>query len=184
MATKLPQYSGTNVSSWGTYIDDTYRLGNRITMNLGVRYDYSRGFFPSFPFLDAQGNQTGQVSAASTVERFKTVSPRLGLNFELFRQTIVKGHYGPVLQPDAARLRLARPLDDGDIVVQLRGSADLASGSTCRALRDSAPMRPAERSCPAQRPPTMWSIPTARTITPISIFSKSSRGSAKNSAFR
>ena len=94
MATKLPQISGTNVCSWGTYIDDTVRLGDRTTANLGVRYDYSRGFFPGFPLLDAHGNQTGQVSAARTVERFKTVSPRLGLNYELFKQTIVKGHYG------------------------------------------------------------------------------------------
>jgi len=94
VATKLPQISGTNIGSWGGYIDDTYRVGNHITMNLGVRYDYSRGFFPSFPLLDAQGNQTGQVSAGSTVERFKTVSPRLGFNYQLSKQTVVKAHYG------------------------------------------------------------------------------------------
>ena len=36
----------------GVYVDDTYRVGDRTTLNLGVRYDYSKGFFPSFPMLD------------------------------------------------------------------------------------------------------------------------------------
>ena len=95
VATKLPQISGTNTVSWGTYVDDTYRVGDHVTLNLGVRYDYSRGFFPSFPFLDALGNQTGQTSTASNnVDSFSTVSPRLGINYQVFKQTIVKGHYG------------------------------------------------------------------------------------------
>ena len=153
-------------------------------MNLGVRYDHSRGFIPSFPFLDAQGNPTGQTSAANTVERFKTVSPRVGFNYQALQANRGEGPLRAVLQPDAAGLRRARPLDDADIDVQLRGSADFARGSDSRRPRDSAPMRPAERSCPPQRRPTMWSIPTARTTTPISLLSKSSRGSPKTSAFK
>jgi hypothetical protein len=94
VTTKLPQLTGTSMVTWGTYIDDTLRLGDRVTMNLGVRYDQSRGFIPSFPLLDAQGIATGQVADAINVETFKTVSPRFGLNFQLFKQTVVKGHYG------------------------------------------------------------------------------------------
>jgi hypothetical protein len=95
VATKLAQISGTDTLSWGTYIDDTYRWGNRITLNLGIRYDYSRGFYPSFPFLDAAGSLTSQTSASrDAVEKFNTVSPRVGINYQLFQQTVLKGHYG------------------------------------------------------------------------------------------
>ena len=31
----------------GLYIQDTWRLGNRLTMNLGLRYDYYRNFLPA-----------------------------------------------------------------------------------------------------------------------------------------
>src|SRR4029079_2121620 len=109
VTTKLAQLSGTDTVSWGTYIDDTVRLGDRTTVNLGVRYDYSRGFYPGFPLLDASGHETGQVSAANDkVEKFNTVSPRLGLNFRITRTTIVKGHFG--------RYYSAMPRDFGALV--------------------------------------------------------------------
>ena len=92
---QLPYYQGTRAKTWGTYIDDTYRLGDRTTLNLGVRYDYSKGYYPSFPFLDALGNPTGKVSAANDdVYDFSVVSPRVGVNFKVSSQTVVKGHYG------------------------------------------------------------------------------------------
>ena len=42
------------------------RVGNA-AINLGVRYDYSKGLFQALPFLDAFGNATGRMSAAFTV---------------------------------------------------------------------------------------------------------------------
>ena len=52
--TQLPYHQGANGRSIGTYVDDTYRIGSAV-INVGVRYDYSRGSFPSFPLLDALG---------------------------------------------------------------------------------------------------------------------------------
>jgi hypothetical protein len=93
--TQLPYYRGTEARWWGTYVDDTYRLGDRTVLNLGVRYDYSVASYPSFPFLDQFGNPTGQMSEANDhVYDYNVVSPRLGINFKLLSQTIVKGHYG------------------------------------------------------------------------------------------
>src|SRR3712207_8332078 len=54
------------------------------TLFRSVRYDYSKGAFPSFPVLDAFGNPTGAVSAAADkVYDWSTFSPRLGLNVRL-----------------------------------------------------------------------------------------------------
>ncbi|HVG83796.1 MAG TPA: TonB-dependent receptor [Vicinamibacterales bacterium] len=93
--TQLPFYRGTEASWWGTYIDDTYRFGDRTVVNLGLRYDYSVAGYPAFPFLDLQGNPTGEMSAANDhVYDYSVVSPRLGVNYKLFNSTIVKGHYG------------------------------------------------------------------------------------------
>ncbi len=93
--TKLPQISGTNTGSYGVYVDDTVRIGSRVTLNLGIRYDYSRGYYPAFPLLDASGAQTGRMSSANnSVDKANTWSPRVGANYQLFRQTVIKGHYG------------------------------------------------------------------------------------------
>jgi hypothetical protein len=93
--TRQPYYSGTRARWMGTYVDDTWRLGDRATVNLGVRYDYSKGYYPAFPFIDANINATGQSSAANDdVYHYNVVSPRVGINYKVSTRTVVKGHYG------------------------------------------------------------------------------------------
>jgi hypothetical protein len=95
--TQLPYYRGTRAKWWGAYFDDTYRFGNRTSVNLGVRYDYSKGYYPAFPFLDQNAIPTGQMSDPNDdVYHFNVVSPRVGVNYKLTNsgRSVVKGHYG------------------------------------------------------------------------------------------
>jgi hypothetical protein len=92
--TQLPYHQGARVNWTGAYLEDTFRFG-RAALNLGVRYDYSKGSFPSFPLLDAFGNETGAVSPANDhVYSWSTFSPRLGINYRLTQSSVVKAHYG------------------------------------------------------------------------------------------
>jgi hypothetical protein len=93
---QLPYHQGAEAIWNGMYVDDTYRL-SRAVINVGVRYDHSRATFPSFPFLNAQGLPTGQVSKANDdVYSWNTFSPRVGLNYQVTSSgnTVVKAHYG------------------------------------------------------------------------------------------
>ncbi len=81
----------------GVFLDDTFRVSDRFTLNLGVRYDHSKGSFGSYPYLDVEGNPTGQSSpAVSELFAWNTVSPRIGFNWKLTRdgKTVLKAHYG------------------------------------------------------------------------------------------
>jgi hypothetical protein len=94
--TQLPYHQGAQVNWTGAYFEDTYRVG-RAAFNLGVRYDYSKGSYPSFPLLDASGSPTGAMSAAvDKVYDWSTFSPRLGVNVRLTESgsSVVKAHYG------------------------------------------------------------------------------------------
>ena len=92
---QLPFYRGTRAKWTGAYIDDTFRLGNRATLNLGIRYDYSKGYYPAFPFVDASLNPTGKTSAPNDdVYSYSVVSPRFGVNYKIGSKTVVKGHFG------------------------------------------------------------------------------------------
>ncbi len=45
----------------GVFADDTFRLGDRLTLNLGLRYDHSKASLPDAPVLDSLGNPTGET---------------------------------------------------------------------------------------------------------------------------
>jgi hypothetical protein len=108
--TQLPFHQGAEAFTAGAYVDDTYRLG-RAVVNLGVRYDYSKGMFPSFPLLDAAGLPTGAASAADDeVYHWNTFSPRVGVTFRATDKTILKGHYGRYFKSiEAGEFRPAVP---------------------------------------------------------------------------
>jgi Carboxypeptidase regulatory-like domain/TonB-dependent Receptor Plug Domain len=94
--TQLPYHQGAQVNWTGAYVEDTFRFG-RLALNLGLRYDYSNASFPAFPLLDAQGNPTGEMSAANdSVYNWSTFSPRFGINYRLTEggSSVVKAHYG------------------------------------------------------------------------------------------
>ena len=94
--TQLPYHQGA-IAYWnGMYVDDTYRLP-RAVINMGVRFDHSRGAFQSLPFLTAAGVPNGQMSKAnSDVYSWNTFSPRIGLNYQVTESgnTVIKAHYG------------------------------------------------------------------------------------------
>ena len=82
--TQLPWHEGGQKKSLGFYVDDTFRLGSRVTLNLGVRYDWSRASIRSYPVLDAQGNETSASSPSiDNLYTWNSVAPRLGVIFKL-----------------------------------------------------------------------------------------------------
>jgi hypothetical protein len=94
--TQLPYHQGGQKRSVGTYIDDTYKLG-KATLNVGVRYDWSRAGIRSYPLLDAQGNETGQSSKElSGLFTWNSFSPRAGLIYRIndSGKSVVKVHAG------------------------------------------------------------------------------------------
>jgi hypothetical protein len=94
--TRQPYHQGALIRNLGAYVDDTYRF-DRVTLNLGVRYDHSRGGFQSFPLLDQLSRQTGQMSPdQGDLFTWNAVNPRVGVNWKVTDsgQTVVKAHYG------------------------------------------------------------------------------------------
>lgn len=92
-----PFHEGGWVNALGIYADDTFRLGNRLSLNLGVRYDWSKASIKEFPVVDLAGNETGGFSPAiDKLFAWNVISPRLGVNYKLTPSgsAVLKGHYG------------------------------------------------------------------------------------------
>jgi outer membrane receptor protein involved in Fe transport len=88
-------YSG-DTKALGVFFDDTVRVNDRLSLNLGLRYDYQKAFSAERDQLDVDGNPTGTTFPQTDFFTWNTVSPRIGFNWKLTGdgRTVLKGHWG------------------------------------------------------------------------------------------
>ena len=92
-----PSQEGGELQSAAAFASDAMTLGDRLTINAGVRFDHSRAISQDLPALDAQGNDTGAtIEGLGTLYSWNIVSPRLGVTFKLSDdgRTILRASYG------------------------------------------------------------------------------------------
>jgi outer membrane receptor protein involved in Fe transport len=101
-----PSASGGRIRSAGGYAQDNWTVNDRVTLNLGVRYDHITGDIPELSAgatLDGiRGDAAFEVPNSTTYPgvpdliAFNTFSPRAGITLRADRsgKTIVKANYG------------------------------------------------------------------------------------------
>jgi len=94
---QLPYYYGNQQDATSVFVDDSWTVSDRLTLNLGVRYDHQTGSIPSFARLDLMGDPTGEmIPGVDPVFTWDYVSPRIGFAYNAGenRQTVVRGSFG------------------------------------------------------------------------------------------
>jgi len=86
------------------YFEDDYRVSQKLTLNLGVRYDYLGPSTTHFPggavnFDPDTGDlilaKLGAISASSNVKpNYRNFEPRLGFAYRVLSNTVVRGGFG------------------------------------------------------------------------------------------
>ena len=92
-----PEEYGGVLDRTSAFLDDSWSVSDRLTLNLGVRFDHIRGGYPEYARLDENANPTGETFPADMdILRWDVWSPRLGLIYQLTgdRKTILKASYG------------------------------------------------------------------------------------------
>jgi hypothetical protein len=94
---RQPYVYGGGSSSLGFYAEDTLTIGERLTLNLGIRDDYSRATSPDLDEFNEVGEKTGwTIEGLGTLYSWNAISPRLGFNWKLTSdgRTLVHGNWG------------------------------------------------------------------------------------------
>lgn len=76
------------------YVQDDWKLSNRLTLNLGIRYDYYQSPNDSDGHAGVFHLSTGSVVQGSYSQQYNTVAPRVGFAYLVDNKTVLRGGYG------------------------------------------------------------------------------------------
>ena len=81
---QAPANSGGRFVTAAVFVSDAVRLGSRVTVNPGLRFDHSRAISQDVPEFDALVHETGRIiEGRGTVDSWNIVSPRVGVVIKL-----------------------------------------------------------------------------------------------------
>ena len=106
-----PSMSGGVFITAAAFATDSMTIGQRVTVNAGLRFDHSRAISQDLNAVDAAGNETDQIiQGLGTLYTWNVLSPRLGVTARLtadgrtmlrasygrFNQGVLTGEIGPI----------------------------------------------------------------------------------------
>ncbi len=95
-------YFGNRQQTYGAFIQDDYKLSPKLTLNLGLRYDYTTPISEAhnqqsnFDFATGQlvvAGQNGASAGLVTTDK-DDFAPRVGLAWNVFKNTVIRSGYG------------------------------------------------------------------------------------------
>ena len=91
-----PLIYGADTTTKAVFLTDSWKLSNRLTLDLGVRYDDQKGVIPSYPKLDLAGNPTDEMLPSADMIHWKNFAPRIGFAWQPTNdgRSVLRGFYG------------------------------------------------------------------------------------------
>ena len=93
---RSPSIAGGVFITPAVFVADTFTVKDRITLDAGLRFDYSRAINPDLPVVNVEGRETDDVlEGVGTVYAQSMLSPRLGITARLDRRgrTVLRASY-------------------------------------------------------------------------------------------
>lgn len=121
-------WPGERGSEWGMYFADDWRISRKLTLNLGLRWDYYTPYsevanrWANFNISTAKIDIAGRngVDKYAGVQPYrKNFGPRFGFAYQLMARTVLRGGFGIFYNPtgsEGGSLRLFRQLPFGSTV--------------------------------------------------------------------
>lgn len=98
---RAPSRIGGEFSTAAAFVTDSIKLGDRLTISAGVRFEHNRAFSQDLHGVDLAGRTTDEIfRGLGTLYTWNVLSPRLGATTKLDRggRTILRASYGRFYQ--------------------------------------------------------------------------------------
>jgi len=111
-----PRDTRMGQQQWGLFLQDSWKVSRKLTLDLGVRWDYgvagreqygrSANFAPNLPNPSAAGRPGAFIYEATCNCRFVSnypfaIGPRIGLAYQINSKTVLRGGWGFAYAPSA-----------------------------------------------------------------------------------
>ena len=96
-----PSNAGGQAMNVAAFVSDAVTVGERLTINAGLRFDHSRATSQDLAALDSEGAEVGEIiRGLGTLYTWNVFSPRLGLTARLDAagRTLLRASYGRYTQ--------------------------------------------------------------------------------------
>lgn len=92
---------GGVIHNIGAFADDSWKFGDRLTVNLGLRFDHHNGSIPAYPIIKGWTETGEKGEVLNDLIVWNSFSPRVGLAFQLTsdQKTLLKASYGRYYVP-------------------------------------------------------------------------------------
>ena len=86
---------GAENTTISAFIDDSWRVTEKLTINVGVRFDQLNSDVPAYPRLDRFGNETGEtIPGIDNRIDWSIFSPRIGFAYKTGENGVLRAFYG------------------------------------------------------------------------------------------
>ena len=91
-----PIVYGADTTTKSVFVEDSWKLSDKLTLDIGVRYDDQEGVIPDFPLLDVDGNPTGEMIPGADMISWQNWAPRIGFAWQPTGngRTVLRGFAG------------------------------------------------------------------------------------------
>ncbi len=91
-----PIIYGAETTTKSAFVEDSWKLSERLTIDVGVRYDDQEGVIPDYPMLDMDGNPTDEIIPGADMISWKNWAPRVGFAWQPTGngRTVLRGFVG------------------------------------------------------------------------------------------
>ncbi|MBL8213943.1 MAG: TonB-dependent receptor [Bryobacterales bacterium] len=152
--------AGIRATEFGSFVQDDWRVNNRLTFNLGIRYEYDTPFSEVANRWANFDQATGKMRLAGVnsdrnvgVQRdSNNFAPRFGFAYQLRSTTVVRGGYGVYYNTQGhggVAIRLQRQLPFGPINAE---NVNQFSSSPRRVIDGFRPIPPLDPAVVANNP--------------------------------
>lgn len=89
-------YTYGDFDQWNVmpYFEDDWKVNRKLTVNLGIRYDYYQSPVDTFQHAGIFNLATDSVTTGSYSQQYDSIAPRVGAAYALNDKTVIRGGYG------------------------------------------------------------------------------------------